>query len=308
VIDLRLPPGGGRSEHEDLVRQRARAIRRRLTSLGLGRIVQDDDVMTDLICRTSPQAGAGTIGFVADWILWVFPLDDLCEHLFRERAAAEPVSLLTASALPQIVTTGLADLCTDLAARMSAGWTSQFVGDLDSYLRHAIRFAGTTDPGDLPAPAEFLVLRREESAARPTVDLIEVACGADLPERFRGSAGWRRVTDACADVLAWTNDIYSYRKERHAGSRFNLVDVLIEHALLPEPEACAQAVDMTNRMAQQFEAAVSELRGSAAFTSLPEKSRSDALRCVSGMRHWMSGQYEWFATTRPARYQVAQHR
>lgn len=301
---LLLPFEGGRSGQESPVRDRARSIRLRLSALGLSEFVQDDETMVDLICRTSPEAGPDTIEFAAEWLLWVFPLDDLCEYFFGRSGPPAFVGLLTATALPQIVTTGMAAFCTAVTARMSPGWGSQFLRNVDSYLLHAIRHAGKTSPDDLPAVADFLVLRREEGAAKPTLDLVEVAAGADLPAEFRGSPVWRRLTDACADVLTWTNDIHSYQKERHAGSRFNLVDVLAHHARLDEPAAYAQAVTMTNEKAHEFIAGAAELIRSREFTSLSAQTQADVLRCVRGMKHWMRGQYEWFVTTRPARYDV----
>jgi pulcherriminic acid synthase len=191
---------------------------------------------------------------------------------------------------------------------MSPGWGSHFLRDLDNYILHAIRYAGMSAVDELPPVADFLVLRREESAARPTVDLVEVAARADLPEEFRGSAVWRGLSDACADVLAWTNDLHSYRKERHAGSRFNLVDVLVQHARLGERDAYARAVDMTNQRAQQFVAGAAGLAYSSEFASLTGEARAGVLRCVRGMQWWMRGQYEWFVTTRPARYEVLRPR
>lgn len=304
---LLLPFEGGRGSQEDHVRSRARSIRLRLSARELDGFVQDDETMVDLICRTSPQAGPDTIGFAADWLLWVFPLDDLCEHVFGQ-SGTEHVGLLTATALPQAVTTGMAAFCTDVTAGMSPAWGSQFRTDLDSYLRHAIRYAGTADPDALPALAEFLVLRREEGAAKPTVDLVEVGVGADLPADFRGSPVWRELTDACADVLTWTNDIHSYRKERHAGSRFNLIDVLMHHERLGEQDAHARAVTMTNDKTQQFIAAAAGLTQTRDFASLSAQAQTDVLRCVRGMQHWMRGQYDWFVTTRPARYDVSAHR
>jgi hypothetical protein len=313
---LLLPFGGGRGDHEALVRDRARAIRLRLAAEGLGRFVQSDDAMTDLICRTSPRAGADTIGLVADWLLWLFPLDDLCEHVFATSAAAETVpagdtglvSRLSATALPRIVTTGMADFCTAVTARMSSGWGERFRRDLDRYLVHAIRHAGTSTVDDLPELDDFLVLRREEGAAKPTIDLIEVAVRADLPEAFRGSPAWRQLHNACADVLTWCNDIYSYRKERYAGNRFNLIDVLARHDQLSEQDAHSRAVGMVNRKAQEFVAGAARLVHSAEFSSLTEDARSDVLRCVEGMQYWMRGQYDWFVITCPARYQVPAHR
>lgn len=122
---------------------------------------------------------------------------------------------------------------------------SSFRRDLDDYLLHAILFAETSAENDLPALDEFLVVRRAEGAAKPTLDLVELAARTDLPEQFRNSTAWRRLLDACADVLTWTNDIYSYKKERRAGNLFNLVDVLVHHGRLSEQDARARAVDMT---------------------------------------------------------------
>jgi hypothetical protein len=312
VPALVLPFEGGRCEPEALVRQRTRAIRERLEAAGLGRFVQGDDTMVDLICRTSPQAGTDTIGPVAEWLLWLFPLDDLCEEIFAAGKATELVPAdagslarhLLATALPEAVATGLGEFCEDVTARMSSGWADQFRRDLDSYLLHAIRYAGMSAEDDLPALDEFLALRREEGAAKPTIDLVEVAVRTDLPEQFRSSTAWRHLHDACADVLTWTNDIYSYQKERHAGNRFNLVDVLVQHDRLPEHDARARAVDMTNEKAQEFAARAAELLHSHEFASLDGQVRSGVLRCVRGMEHWMRGQYEWFVITGPARYRV----
>ncbi|PRY41274.1 terpene synthase family protein [Umezawaea tangerina] len=300
---LVLPFDAGRYEPESLVRHRAREVRERLEAAGLGHFVQGDDVMVDLICRTSPQAEADTIGPVAEWLLWLFPLDDLCEDVFAGSTTGAPADL-AATGLPRAVTAGMDGFREDVTARMSPGWGERFRRDFDSYLRHAIRFAGTSTADDLPEPAEFLVLRREEGAAKPTIHLVEVVARTDLPEEFRGSAAWRGLHDACADVLTWTNDIYSYRKERRSGSRFNLVDVLVRHADLPEHDALARAVDMTNAKAREFVALVAELPRTKEFASLSERDRSGVLRCVTGMGYWMRGQYDWFVITSPARYQV----
>ncbi|MCS7482862.1 terpene synthase family protein [Umezawaea endophytica] len=311
VPTLSLPFDGGRFEPDGVVRDRVRAVRERLEAASLGRYVQGDDVMVDLICRTSPQADADTIGPVAEWLLWVFPFDDLCEEVFAadntiELLDADATGLarhLVATALPQAVAEGMTGFCRDVTAHRSPGWTSRFLRDLDTYVLHAIRYAGTS-ADDLPALDEFVVLRREEGAAKPTVDLVEVAAGVDLPEEFRNSPSWQRLHDACADVLTWTNDIYSHQKERHAGNRFNLVDVLVRHTRLSEDEARARAVDMTNEKAREFTAGAAELVHGEEFRSLTERTRSDVVRCVRGMEHWMRGQYEWFVITGPARYRV----
>jgi hypothetical protein len=312
VPTLSLPFDGGRYEPDAIVRDRVRSVRERLEAASLGRFVQGDDVMVDLICRTSPLAEADTIGPVADWLLWVFPFDDLCEEVFAADNTAELVPAdatglarhLIATALPQAVAEGMVEFCRDVTASRSSGWTNRFLRDVDTYALHAIRYAGTSAEDDLPALDEFVVLRREEGAAKPTVDLVEVAAGADLPEEFRSSPAWQRLHDACADVLTWTNDIYSHQKERHAGNRFNLLDVLVRHARLSEDEARARAVDMTNEKVREFTAGAAELVHSDEFSSLAEQARSDVLRCVRGMEHWMRGQYEWFVITGPARYRV----
>jgi len=308
VPALHLPFETIRSEQEAAVRDRAREVRLRLSGAGFGSLVQEDNAMVDLICLTSPQANVDTIRFVADWLLWVFPLDDLCEQVFGTSPPTGPVSLLTLSALPQIVTRGVDELCSGLMTRMSTGWGEQFRYDLDSYLVHAVRYAGTSAREVLPSVTDFLVLRREESLAKPTIDLIEVASGADLPADFRRSAAWRQLIDACADVLAWTNDIHSFQKERDAGSRFNLIDVLSYNACLEDGAAYACAVDMTNQRAQQFTTSAAGLVHDQEYAALTEQTQSDALRCIRGMEHWMRGQYEWFVTTRPARYDVLQNR
>ena len=157
VPTLFLPFEGGRCAAEAFVRQRVRAVRERLEAAGLGRSVQGDETMVDLICRTSPQAGTDTIGPVADWLLWLFPLDDLCEDVFAANDAVDFVPAdatglarhLVATALPLAVTAGMAEFREDVTSRMSPGWGAQFLLDLDSYFLHAIRYAGASS-ADVP--------------------------------------------------------------------------------------------------------------------------------------------------------------
>ncbi|WP_410604764.1 terpene synthase family protein [Amycolatopsis sp. lyj-90] len=309
---LALPFPSGRYAEEHHVRARARAVRERLDAAGLGRFVQDDAIMADLICRTSPQADIGSIGYVADWLLWVFPLDDLCEEVFSETKFAEGIPTDTAfdmnsvpvSTLPQVVTTGVADFHREVTAHMSSEWSDLFSSHLNTYILHAIHFAGLSDTENLPELNDFLILRREEGAAKPTIDLIEVATRADLPDEVHDSALWRQICDTCADVLTWSNDIFSYRKERRSGTRFNLIDVLVHHGRLTEQQALVRAVDMTNARAQDFTDRATELLCHSDFLSLAAETRAAARRCLEGMKHWMRGQYDWFVITRPDRYQV----
>ena len=74
-----------------------------------------------------------------------------------------------ATALPQVVTAGMTEFCEEVTARMSSGWVTRFLRDLDAYVLHAIRYAGMSTADDPPALDEFLVLRREEGAAQLAV-------------------------------------------------------------------------------------------------------------------------------------------
>ncbi|MDY7088800.1 MAG: terpene synthase family protein [Actinomycetota bacterium] len=309
---LKLAFDHGRYPSEELVRARARAIRDRLEAHQLGSFVPDEDIMVDLICRISSVADADTIAPVADWVLWIFPLDDLFEQVFATREVADLASVESpafadrrlADAMPQVVVSGVRDWYDDVVRRMSRPWADLFRQDLDSFVLHAVRHAGSATTAPLPTIEEFVRLRREEGAAKPTIDLIEVAARADLPGEFRAAPPWQELRDICADVLTWTNDLYSYRKERDEGRHFNLVEVLSQRMDLPEEEARARVVAMTDDKVQEFIAKAAALRRGRALALLPEDVRAGVLRCITGMESWMQGQYEWFTITRPARYQV----
>ncbi|MDG4830587.1 terpene synthase family protein [Solwaraspora sp. WMMD1047] len=310
---LELTFDNGRYPSEDLVRARARTIYSRLEAHGLTSVVPGEDVMVDLICRISPQASADNIFPAAEWVLWIFPLDDLLEDVFAAREVGDLTSIgspafadpALASALPEVVVAGVREWYDDVVRHMSHGWVAQFRQHLDSFVLHAVRYAGSSTAARVTTFEEFVRLRREEGAAKPTIDLIEVAARADLPREFRDAPPWRELRDICADVLTWTNDIYSYRKERSEGRHFNLVEVLSRCLDLSEDAAKARAVAMTNDKAQEFIARAAELSRGPELARLPADVRAGVLRCVRGMESWMQGQYEWFTITMPARYHVA---
>lgn len=176
-----------------------------------------------MACRAFPDAPPAAVARFACWLVWTFWFDDerdeghlgwapdRLDDLFGRLTATLACGRPAAGARPlEVALAGLWELTADA---MSPAWQQRF--------RHhfALQWAATRTEsvnratGHVPTLTEYPALRRDSNGTAGLVDLIEPTLGVEVPAALTASPGWVGVVDALNDVVTWTNDLASLRKE-----------------------------------------------------------------------------------------------
>jgi 5-epi-alpha-selinene synthase len=106
----------------------------------------------------------------------------------------------------------------------------------------------------------------------------------------------RAASDAVADIICWSNDIVSYRKEENQSSAdvLSLPTVLAHQHGMTEQQALDHcAVMLEQRIADYY----------AAERPLLASGNPGLIRFAADLRHWIAGNLEWSYET--GRYKVS---
>lgn len=254
-------------------------------------------------------AGSDRLETAAAWIGWLFLIDDQLDEggtgkdplLAGERLRPFASMMDGAGAVGTAGSPGAADgrpgppLLAALAdvwrrlADMPASWCAAFARHYAEYLRGCEWEAGNRARGRVPSEPDFLSRRREAGAIFPSLDVLEYAAGAPLPDRARNDPLLAGIREACADVVCWTDDLLTVDKERAHCDVHNLA-IVLEHATGCAPR---EALDMVARRIAARLRDFDLLQEEIAAADGDEYTRH-ALSChVQGLQHWMRGHLEW---------------
>ena len=250
---------------------------------------------------------------VTAWIGWLFLIDDQLDEgatgkdpaLVMDRLrpfadmaaemAARPVAVLgrgpagwAEGRSPRMrLRAALAQVWGSVAPAMPAGWRAVFARHYFDYLCGCEWEAENRARGQVPAEAEFAGKRRDAGAIWPSLDLLEYAAGAPLPDGPRDDPLLAAARTACADVVCWTDDLLTVGKERAHGDVHNLV-IVLEYATGCDER---KAEDM---VAQRIEARFADFRELRRRVLASDAGTGSALRThVAGLHDWMLGHLEW---------------
>jgi hypothetical protein len=176
-----------------------------------------------------PRAGFETISLIIELYLWLMSYDR-----FAGEAAGTGDCQATAVAFGQVVRVlDQAQPAADgtpvhvrLAADITGRVEREFGPESASRIVRAIRdllFAKLWESavcadGNLPALGEYLVMRRHTVFGVLSVEFIEAAGGFVLPAEARADRRVRRLTEATCNLIAWHNDLRSFRFEQDASA------------------------------------------------------------------------------------------
>jgi hypothetical protein len=245
------------------------------------------------------------------WIGWLFLIDDQLDEgatgkepgLARERLgpfgtmaarmAAEPVSGEPPGAQPPEAAppllAALADIWRRISVHMPAPWRAVFARHFSDYLAGCEWEAANRARGRVPAEAEFLSRRRDAGAIWPSLDLLEFTADAPITGELGGHPLLAEARTACADVVCWTDDLLTARKERAHGDLHNLAFVL-EQATGCAPRT---ALEMVARRIEDRLGEFRDLRRRILAADTGANARYELYCHLEGLEHWMRGHLEW---------------
>src|SRR6266702_404650 len=255
--------------------------------------------------RVAPYATLDGLLLSAAWAAWLFLFDDeYCDEseIGSDPAAITEVTVWLLSALetgesgPGDVFGGaLADLSMRLRKLTGPVQWGRFTQAVTSYFYALVWEATCRQHGTLAPLDEYIRMRRHSGAVATCLALIETINGFELDDRAWYDPSVRAASEAVADIICWSNDIVSYRKEEsRSADVLSLPTVLAHQHGMTEQQALDQCAVMLDRRTAEYYAAERPLLASG---------NPGLIRFASDLRHWIAGNLEWSYET--GRYKVS---
>jgi terpene synthase-like protein len=263
-----------------------------------------------LAAHCYPSASQDDLFLLADWMTWLFSLDDQNDEgtygrnpEALERALTE-VFFAAVKRDGQVTTNPLGAALTNIferiGERMSVGWRHRFLHHVFDYLTANIWQAAHRRTDDIPDLDTFPEMRRDAGAIIPSFDLVEFVESTTIPAELYYSRVYQRLITSAANVVCWTNDLMTLEKELAHDDRHNFVPVLGHALTIPLEDSIDEVAIRAGREIEFFLAAEAELDRVFDVLEVSDDLRAVTLNCVGMLRAWMRGHVEWGRTT--ARY------
>ncbi len=272
-----------------------------------------------MLCAcTHPDTTEDLLDLVTDWYVWVFYFDDHFLQLFKRshdldgaRAyldalpAFMPLDGQITGSPANPVEAGLADLWARTGPARSGEWRARFAQSTRNLLDESLWELANINSGRVADPMEYIEMRRKVGGAPWSANLVEHACGAEVPAAIAGSRPMRVLRDTFADAVHLRNDLFSYQREVHQEGELSNGVLVLERFLGCATQQAADLVNdlLTSRL-QQFEyTALTEVPAMCDERALDPAARMAAGLYVKGLQDWQSGGHEWHLQS--ARYSGA---
>ena len=149
---------------------------------------------------------------------------------------------------------GLADLWTRTVPARSGDWRARFAQSTRNLLDESLWELANINAGRVANPIEYVEMRRKVGGAPWSANLVEHACGAEVPAVIAASRPMQVLRDTFADAVHLRNDLFSYQREVHDEGELSNGVLVLERFLGRDPQQAADLVnDMLTSRLQQFE-------------------------------------------------------
>jgi hypothetical protein len=257
--------------------------------------------------RVCPDATLDGLLLACDWQAWLFLFDDgYCDEsvIGSDPAAITEVTVWMLGALEtgdsapdDVFGRALADLGARLARLAGPAQWARFVQAVTAYFYALVWEATCRQRGTLAPLNEYIRMRRYSGAVSTCLALIEVVNGFELDDRAWYDPSVRAAADAVADIICWSNDVVSYRKEAlRSAPRAGGCRPAPPKGLLSLPTVLAHEHGMTEQQALNHSALMLDRR-IADYRSAEEPMLASGdpgrARFAADLRHWISGNLAW---------------
>lgn len=246
-----------------------------------------------LAARCYPSAPLDLLKTIADFIAWLFLVDDLlfdwAEHLSPRTVAhitaiIDVLDLNDTQVHPGFGERALLDVCQRLRGQMDAEHFEHFAhGTRMVFASTALLILGRLN-GEQMALRQYGCARRHGSGVAPCIALLDSATAAPLKSEVRFCPQVQQLKESANTIISLINDIFSVSSElKQPGHSANIVMLLAgqQHSLQEGIELSA------NKVRIEIER----------FTKLSEQlldPASPALNhYIQGLKYWLSGHQRW---------------
>jgi len=245
----------------------------------------------EFIARAYPDADREDLGIMMDWTVWGFLADD--EH---DDCAHTPMRLrLRFLEYVDILRTGmtagksgargaLLDLRQRILTRSGTACLSRFVTHTAEWFDSMYWEAKNRSNAVRPKITDYLRAREVTVGMYTEYALFDVSHQTATSDDFWTAPDLCQLMRQAANIIGWSNDLFSYTKEREIGDPHNLVLLLGLERAMDDEVACEEVVAMHNEeMAQFLELEVwARTRGGAQHHAF-----------IDMLRDWIRGNLDW---------------
>jgi len=250
--------------------------------------------IAEFVARAYPDATYEDLRVVLDWTLWGFLADDQHDSMVRKPELLRARYLEHAEVLEFGIEdhlTGmhaaLADLRDRVLLRGHKGCLRRFAEaarDWFESMHVEIENRVRVTP---PSLVQYLRLRERTVGMYTEYALFDVTHQVRTDDNFWIDPDIRRLMAMTANIIGWSNDVFSFAKEREAGDPHNLVLLCSVELGLDEPAAVDRAITMHNREMLRFV----ELEQSVVSQKwIPAETLAPFLGLL---RSWIRGNLDW---------------
>ncbi|HVI45376.1 MAG TPA: hypothetical protein VM802_10915 [Chitinophaga sp.] len=165
-------------------------------------------------------------------------------------------------------------------------WLERFVDGWNQYLEGSKLEAPFKLQYKIPAPEEYISIRRKSIAVRQFFALNELVEDAILEPEILQHPLLRQLEELALDVFIYENDLVSFRLERKKRYVMNAVMVIQQHDKVSDEEAFANVVEKRNDRLYSFQDTRRSLTD-------PVLNHDAVQRYLSGMEKMLTGISLW---------------
>ncbi|MFI9029962.1 hypothetical protein [Streptomyces sp. NPDC053560] len=260
----------------------------------------------ELACLYWPYATGEDVDLAVDTMTFYFFFDDQFDTDLGHRVE-NVISVLeqlvditrgTATALRVPVAVAYADIWRRCIQGMGQGWRDRAAGNWRTYFLGHVGEATDRVRGVVHRMDTYLAVRRCTVGAETSTDLCERLGQFEVPEEILAIPQLRVMRQLSCDILAHSNDLHSFYKERNHGEVNNLIRVTAREHGSTDEEAVTVVREAGGRMMGRFLELDREIP--EVIQAVGEAYGDCITRYVDALKAAMRGYDEWGNMT--ARY------
>lgn len=247
---------------------------------------------------------------ISDWMNYLFHLDDISDGMMTRETDVLADAVMNALWVPEYYKSTRAKGKEQPEEELNAGklardfWNrclpdagpgtqARFKETLGFFFEAVNIQARARDAGVVPDLESYIDVRRDTSGCRPCWVLIEYGLGIDLPDFVAEHPIMKALNQSTNDLVTWSNDIFSYAKERSRGDTHNMIPILMVH----HGHTLQSAVDYVGELCRQtIDNFIADRKR---LPSWGPEIDGMVNRYVEGLQDWIVGSLHWsFVTTR----------
>lgn len=249
----------------------------------------------DFYARFTPVADDDRLLAAALWVYWGFAFDDArCDSgplsgrpaQFNALAGQVQRACETDSAAPDDrYACALQDIVRRFRSFAAPTQVARFQYAHRAWLSGVAWQIGNQAMGRMPGLDEFLTMRMLAAGGHPTYALLELATGAEVPDRELYRPAVQALSEMALTVAALDNDRHSLHKELARGhADQNIYTVLMAERGIGLQQAVGEAAGLRDRILLRFLDLYDRVRPTAGH---------DLATYLQGLRYGVRGNNEW---------------